>query len=141
MEALLALVLLALCLTPLLALQDSFNRRTAQTLEAAADASLMRSALAVLDDVNPAQTPRGEMALAPDLSVRWTAVARTPFKETLNAESEAGRYEVALYSVRIDIIAARAQTRRFEIDMIGWRPTASADATRSSALHTQFTSG
>ena len=83
-----------------------------------------RTALAILETVNPMAEPRGERALPGDLTVRWTSreVERKPGKGPSGAPLI---FDVGLYALEVSIVRDARIVDRFEVRRAGWVTTRS----------------
>lgn len=120
LEALVAVAILGLAFSSLLAFRQTLLRQTqkVEALERANTAS--RNALALLADVNPMAEPTGARPLQPGVTMTWRA---TP----LSAETAArayptglGDHRVALFRMDVRVESDDATLAAFSVERLGW---------------------
>ena len=72
-EVLVAVAVLGMALAPLVVVQGQIARTHQRYEESYARTTLQRNALAILQDMNPMQTPSGEIALDDENMLVWTS--------------------------------------------------------------------
>ena len=72
-EVLVAVAVLGMALAPLVVVQGQIARTHQRYEESYARTALQRNALAMLQDMNPMQTPSGEIALDDENTLIWTS--------------------------------------------------------------------
>jgi len=119
LEAIVAMVLMA---TSLLALYGwlststiSLNRAQAQT-HAVEDA---RSALAVVETINPMSEPQGERELPP-LLVRWQSTPVAQRRPGLSRIGMTTQFDFILYQVDVEVLRDGERVRDFSFRKAGW---------------------
>lgn len=119
LEAIVAMVIMA---TSLLALYSwlstntiALNRVRAQTLSLE-DA---RSALAVIETLNPSATPVGERTLGP-LLVRWSATPVADRRPGLTEAAMATQFDHELFELQVEVLRDGKQSREFRVRKAGW---------------------
>lgn len=119
LEAIVAMVIMA---TTLLALYSwlssstlSLNRAQAQAL-ALDDA---RSALEMMDRINPSQEPRGEHRLDP-LSIRWQARPAAELRHGMSSVGFPTQFDFQLYDLEVEVFRDERLIRSFNIRKTGW---------------------
>lgn len=120
-EVLVAVAVLGLALAPLIVVQGQIARTHARYEEAYARSTLQRNALALLQDMNPMQTPRGEIALDVENTLRWTSRALSPAARGSDHPIGDGAFDIALYAVDAEVLGPNAGVRlRFSTERVGW---------------------
>ncbi len=120
LEAMIALAIAAVCLAAIMGLQQQFvqSQRRAEAATAAAD--LKTSALALIREINPDERPEGEIALPPNLAVRWTSTPLTEPKISAGFPNGDGQFTVTLYRLNVEITGANgASLQTFEVERMG----------------------
>lgn len=119
LEAIVAMVVMA---TSLLALYGwlssstiALNRAQAQT-RAVEDA---RSALAVVETINPMREPSGERALPP-LVVRWQSRPVAERRPGLSRVGMTTQFDFILYQVDVEVLRDGDRVRDFSFRKAGW---------------------
>lgn len=127
LEAIVAMVILA---TSLVALYGwlSTNMISLQRAEARhAELADERSALALVDGINPMAEPEGERSLPP-LTVKWSSKPLTPTTTGLNGIGSTTLFDLALYDMEVTVVREGAAQQTFTVRKTGWV------ASRSSGL-------
>lgn len=126
MEALVAVALIGLALIPLASLQTEITRGHIRRAEILDRTTAVNNALALLRDVNPAETPQGSLPLGPDATMTWRA---RPITERTPATSQTGEqsFEIRLYEVSVELNTSRG-AYAFSIEQVGWRDPAATDS-------------
>lgn len=119
LEAIVALVVMA---TTLITLYGWLGSSTIALTRARANADALqdaRSALALVETINPMRQPSGERALDP-LTVRWDA---KPITDRRNGLSQAGLptpFDFILYDVKVEVLRDKRPVREFQVRRVGW---------------------
>lgn len=130
LEAIVALTVFSICA---LALYGWLAvNQTALSRVQASDASVRdaRSALAVLESVNPMAEPEGERELPSGLSVRWTSDEIVPRAPGTGPGGTQLIFDLALYELDVEVLREGREVRRFSLRRAGWesvRPLISDD--------------
>lgn len=127
LEAIVAMVILATSLvalygwlsTNMISLRRA-EARHAQLVDA-------RSALALVDGINPMAEPEGERSLPP-LTVRWSSRPLTPATTGLNGMGSITLFDFVLYGMQVTVAREGAAPQTFDVRKAGWV------ASRSSRL-------
>ncbi|HET6396413.1 MAG TPA: type II secretion system protein [Pseudoxanthomonas sp.] len=119
LEAIVAMVVMATALLTLYSWLStstlSLNRARAQT-QALADG---RTALALVEDINPMREPRGEREAGP-LAVRWESRPLTDRHPGLSQVGLPTQFDFILYEVEVEVLREGAPVRRFAFRKSGW---------------------
>ena len=119
LEAIVALTIMAMCLLALyawLATSTSAIRHVSAHAQALQDA---RTAVALMQTVNPMATPRGRRSL-PELEVRWEA---KPLSIRLFGMSEAygaTPFDFQLFDLDVSVLRGQRVVREFHMHKTGW---------------------
>lgn len=126
LEAIVAMVVMA---TSLLALYGwlssntiALNRAQAQT-RALEDA---RSALAVVETINPMSEPSGERELPP-LRVRWQSKPLADRRPGLSRIGMTNQFDFILYDVEVEVLRGGERVREFSFRKAGWEVVRAID--------------
>ena len=135
-EAIVALVIAALCLLAIFDLQQTFVKGEERAEHALLVSGLQSDASALMVDLNPSEQPTGVAPMAAGRRLQWTSAPLTGPRQGQGYPTGAGRFEVRLYRVQGDVLAADGQLlARVAFDRVGWRPVVAASAS-SPALRT-----
>ena len=122
LEAIVAMVIMATALLALYSWLSSstlaINRAQAQT-RALEDA---RTAMAILDDLNPLVEPAGEREIPP-LRVRWRSEALTERQPGLSQVGFPTQFDFILYDIHVEVWREQARVRDFSFRKAGWEIT------------------
>jgi Tfp pilus assembly protein PilV len=130
LEALVAVAIVALSLTPLIAIQVQIARTHARNDAARIAAVMQSNALAAIADLNPVAEASGERELAPGATVRWTSKQISTPVRGVGYPLGDGEFEVALFEVSVEARdPARATPLQFSVEKVGWRRAAVGGAT------------
>ncbi len=115
LEAIVALTLLGLALVPML----SFISESAGQLARVADTNerslAVQSAVALLDPINPMETPQGEEIIGQDLIIRWSSNLVIPPNDGPQIGMGLPGFRVGFYDVRVSLL--RNTNPWFEFDL------------------------
>ena len=121
-EALVALAVASMCLLALFGLQVQLTRAQRRYEAALARSEARRDILALVRDLNPAETPDGRAAVPPDGTLRWTSTPLTAARQGLDAAGAPAAYAVRLYRVDATLTTADGRVRdSLSVDLMGWR--------------------
>lgn len=119
LEAIVAMVVMA---TALLALYSWLSTSTLGLRRAQAQAQALedaRTALALVEDVNPMHEPQGERAVPP-LLVRWQARPVTDRRQGLSRAGMPTQFDFILYDMRVEVLRDGSPVRDFSFRKAGW---------------------
>lgn len=121
LEAMIALAIAAVCLGAVFQLQYQLvngQRRYEATLKRV---ELQRNALVLLREVNPQAQPTGEIALPPDMTLRWTSEPISEGRTSAGVPRGDGGFYVQLYRVDAEALSARGELiQAFSLERLGW---------------------
>jgi len=120
LEAIVALTIFSICTMALYGWL-SVNVNALSRVEARAAAVRDgRTALAVLEAVNPMKEPEGERALPGGLQVRWTSKEVQPRQSGKGPAGNTLVFDLALYEVTVTVLRAGREVNRFAVRRAGW---------------------
>jgi prepilin-type N-terminal cleavage/methylation domain-containing protein len=121
-EALVALVVAALCLLAVFDLQQTFTKGEERAEHALLVSGLQADAAALLTDLNPTLRPSGAAPMAAGRRLQWSSEPLGAPRQGQGFPAGAGRFEVRLYRVQGDILAPDGRLlARVAFDRVGWR--------------------
>lgn len=127
LEALAAVAIVAIALTPLIALQSYVARTHLRHDQIYERTRLQRNAFALLRDLNPSTQPEGAIELEAGVRMSWVSRAKTAPTLVAGYPIGDGEFDVTLFEVQVLIENARGEEKaRFAIDRVGWQPRGSA---------------
>jgi prepilin-type N-terminal cleavage/methylation domain-containing protein len=135
LEAIVALTIMGLALVPL----ATFVSQSADQLERVAASNersiAMRSAIAILDPVNPYATPQGETTIGDEITVSWTSTQIIPPADRPQLGSGLPAFRVGFYDVKVSLMRD-GSTPWFDFDLrkIGYQRISTNPFARSSSL-------
>ncbi len=125
LEAIVALTLLGLALVPML----SFISESAGQLSRVADTNerslALQAAVALLDPINPMETPQGEESLGQDLIVRWSSNIVIPPNDGPQIGMGLPGFRVGFYNVRVSLLRRTDPWFEFDLRKAGYQKLAS----------------
>ncbi len=120
LEALVALVLIAVTLIPLYEWVGRSLAAATRTADVTRQAEAELSALAVISRVNPMEEPNGSVEVG-GYRIRWQATAKTDPVDNIGYPRGVGLYQVALYEVRTEVLRGNERWFEIRVDQIGYR--------------------
>lgn len=120
LEAIVALTIFSICAMALygwLAVNQSALIRV-QARDAAVREG--RSALAVLETVNPMAEPTGERELPGDVVVRWTSTEIVERQPGTSSSGSQQVFDLALYEMDVRVLRAGRDINQFSVRRAGW---------------------
>lgn len=121
-EALVALTIAALTLTAVFELQSQLVRSQERASRVIEQVASQENALALLRDLNPMETPEGEIVIPDGDTIRWTSEARGPPRLNTGFPTGDGLYQVQRHTVTVTITRARgAAPPPLVFDRLGYR--------------------
>ena len=79
-----------------------------------------RTALAVLEAVNPMAEPQGTRRLPGELEVRWTSREIRPRQSAKGPAGNTLVFDVALYELTVTVLRGQREVNRFSLRRAGW---------------------
>lgn len=118
-EVLIASAILMMSIGVLLQLFGSGLDRVSRAGEQAHLLTVKRVIINTLDGINPAEMAEAE-GMAEGLNYSWKAAVDEPYRQVKNVPGNL-RYELALFSINIDIERAGGKHHQFVYRRIGWK--------------------
>lgn len=119
LEAIIALTIMA---TTLLALYSWLSTNTIALNRTRAVAYALqdaRTALAVVETINPMEQPRGEREMPP-LDIRWVARPITERRTGMSRSGTPTQFDLMLYEVGVEVFRDDVLSREFTVRKAGW---------------------
>jgi prepilin-type N-terminal cleavage/methylation domain-containing protein len=121
-EVLVALAIVAVGMVSILGLQHQLVLGQHRYESALAKADLERSALVLLQAVNPMATPTGEKQLPPNVTVQWVGEPLGVARRNAGLPSGDGNFLVQLYRLKVIVTdRAAARSQAFTVEQLGWQ--------------------
>lgn len=79
-----------------------------------------RTALAVLEAVNPMAEPEGSRTLPGELEVRWSSRELRPRQSAKGPSGNTLVFDVALYELSVTVLRQKREVNRFTVRRAGW---------------------
>ena len=122
LEALVALVIAAVCLASIFELQHQLVDGQRRYERALAKAQVRRDMLTLLRDMNPQDTPSGTSSLGPNLTLRWSSQSISDNANNVGFPNGQGTFTVQLYRVLAEAVDQNGRTTdSFSLDRLGWQ--------------------
>lgn len=129
-EALVALAIAAMTMTAIFQLQVQMARGQQRAQAVLQQVTRQENALALVRDINFMERPSGQFAVPGEDVIRWRAEPRGTPRRTI-ATGTAGRYEVQLYEVTVQIERPGGRSPPdIVIERVGWRRLDTAETVR-----------
>ena len=121
-EALVALTIAALVLGAIFELQIQMVRGQQRAVDAIEQVAAQENALALTRDLNPMQSPAGEIALADGDTIRWSSTAKGDPVTNTGFPTGDGLFSVQLFTVTVEVerLSGRSPAPMI-FDRLGWR--------------------
>lgn len=119
LEAIIALTIMASTLLVLYGWLSSSALALGRVQENAVLLQDMRSAVAVVDTLNPMDRPEGEMRSG-DLTISWTSTPLTDIRLAITRSNLPSAFDVRLFEMNVRVERANTQAREFQIRRAGW---------------------
>lgn len=120
LEAVVALAILAAAGMALFAAISQSIQMLGRAESARAQDAALRDALAVIGQVNPMETPRGEESLG-SFAMRWDSRLVEPELDGATGHLQPGLHRLGLYEVRIELLQGTATVREAVVRRSGYR--------------------
>lgn len=126
LEAIVALVILSMVAMALYGLQNA-NLFTMQRAEAHASSNeATRSALAVIDTINPMDTPKGDRTVGA-LEVAWQAEPVEPVKTGVSISGLPSLFDLGLFNVHVKVTEGPRTVTAFDVRQVGYKQVRSVE--------------
>lgn len=120
LEAIVALTILAAVGMALFAAMHQSVQMVARAERSRVADSAMRNAMAWVETINPAETPRGEERLG-DVIMRWEAEPIEPPRDAMTGYLQAGLYQVGLYDLRVQLLLDGQPLTETHVRRVGYK--------------------
>jgi general secretion pathway protein I len=120
LEAVVALAILAAAGMALFAAISQSIQMLSRAEAARGQDAALRDALAVIGQVNPMHTPRGEEPLGP-FAMRWDSRLVEPELDGATGYLQPGLHRLGLYEVRIELLQGATTVREAVVRRAGYR--------------------
>jgi prepilin-type N-terminal cleavage/methylation domain-containing protein len=121
-EALIALAIASVALLVILNLQGEMAIAQRHLDRSLYQSNLQRSAIAMLQDVNPEAVPSGEIDISSDAKLTWTSQPISNERLSTGFPTGNGAWLVRLYRLSVHIVDNDAHpVADFQFDRVGWR--------------------
>ncbi len=122
-EALVALTIAAITLTAVFELQSQLVRSQERASRVIEQVAAQENALALLRDLNPMETPQGEIVIPDGDTIRWTSEPLGQPRLNTGFPTGDGLYQVQRHAVTVTIERARgaASPPPMTFDRLGYR--------------------
>jgi len=101
-EAIVAMAILGAAMLPIMALLSQSINQINKIAESNAQSAAKNSALAVIDSVNPMNTPTGEINMG-DFNLVWSSEPIVPPNKNIKIGTGLAGYSVAFYIVKVEL--------------------------------------
>jgi len=119
LEAIIALTIMASTLLVLYGWLSSSALALGRVQDNALRLQDMRSALAVVDTLNPMDEPAGETRSG-DLLISWTSTPLTDVRLAITRSNLPSAFDVRLFDMDVRAERANGQVRQFQVRRAGW---------------------
>jgi len=120
LEAIVALAILATAGLALFAAMSQSVQMVQRAQQARDADAVLRNALAIIDRVNPMESPAGSMPLG-DYELRWQSELVEPALDSDTGQLHPGYFEVGLYQVHLELWRGNAMARDLTLRRAGYR--------------------
>jgi Tfp pilus assembly protein PilV len=122
LEALAALLILAVALGPIFSLRAQSAQAISRQQETLRNINADRNMLALISRINVMAEPNGERQVDGYAQISWRATPISDERETLAYRGERGSFIIALYRVEVTIQSpGRIDPHTLVLDQVGWR--------------------
>jgi prepilin-type N-terminal cleavage/methylation domain-containing protein len=121
-EALIALAIAGIGLIALFTLQQQLVDGQRRYERALVHAQMRRNIMGTLRDLNPLDSPRGQVQMPPTETLRWASFAISPLRRSAGVPSGDGSFNVALFTVQAQLIDGSGKVLdQVSFDRLGWQ--------------------
>ena len=121
LESLIALAIIAVTLIPICDMQISLLEKVRRQDAVRQQVADIRNGLVLLQAINVMERPAGRIAIGSGRYLRWSAVAETRVRRSLQFLQGEGSFDVALFRVSSRIEGGIGSTTSFEVEQVGWK--------------------
>lgn len=119
LEAIVALTIMATCLLALYAWLSTSTFAITRVRASAFSLQDARTAMAVIETVNPMAEPDGNRKLPP-LEIRWKARPVTDLRMGMSRSGTATQFDFRLFDLDVEVVRDNAVVRDFSVRKTGW---------------------
>ena len=119
LEAIVALTIMATCLLALYAWLSTSTFAITRVRASAFALQDARTAMAVIETVNPMAEPDGNRKLPP-LEIRWKARPVTDLRMGMSRSGTATQFDFRLFDLDVEVVRDNAVVRDFSVRKTGW---------------------
>lgn len=120
LEAVVALAILAAAGLALFAAMGQSMQMVGRAEDSRTADAAMRNALAWVEQLNPMETPSGELQFLP-YTVSWTSALVEPARSSATGYLQPGLHDVGLYRLHLVLRRDSVVVREFDVRRIGYR--------------------
>lgn len=132
-EAIVAMAIVGMAALPILLLISQSLDQLTRAADANERASAMQSAIAIIDPINPMNTPSGEISMG-TISFTWTSEALVAPNDGPQIGAGLAGYIVGFYSVKIDMTKMENPWFSFDMRKVGYKKLQSGSPFGGSGL-------
>lgn len=125
LEAVVALAILAAAGLALFAAMGQSMQMVGRAEDSRTADAAMRNALAWVEQLNPMETPSGDLEFPP-YTVSWTSALVEPVRPSATGYLHPGLHDVGLYRLDLTVRRDGAVVREFDVRRIGYRQVRAA---------------
>lgn len=119
-EAVVAMVVIGMASIPISMLISQSLDQLSRVVEANARANAIESALAVIDPMNPMDTPSGEIEMG-DISMLWESTVLVPPNPSVQIGASLAGQSIGFYNVDINMVKNNRPWFSFSLRKVGFR--------------------
>lgn len=119
LEAIVALTIMATCLLALYAWLSTSTFAITRVHASAFSLQDARTAMAVIETINPMAEPDGNRKLPP-LEIRWKARPVTDLRMGMSRSGTATQFDFRLFDLDVEVVRDNAVVRDFSVRKTGW---------------------
>lgn len=119
-EAIVAMAIVGMAALPIMLLISQSLDQLTRASDANERASAMQSVIAIIDPMNPMNTPSGEISMG-SISFTWTAETLVPPNDGVQIGAGLAGYTVGFYNVKIDMNKMEEPWFTFDMRKVGYK--------------------
>lgn len=118
-EAVVALVVIGMASVPITLLISQSIDQLSRVADANARASAVESALALIDPINPLETPSGEIDMG-EISLLWESEVLVAPNTDIKIGAMLASYNIGFYDVQVDLLKEQSPWFSFSVRKVGY---------------------
>jgi prepilin-type N-terminal cleavage/methylation domain-containing protein len=122
LEAIVALTIIGITLVPAMSFIAQASRQISAAAESNRRVRAQEAVLALNDVLNPLLTPEGEVALSPQLTVRWQSEVLVDPTQSQRLGGRLSGYNVGFYAVTFSLVENDKDWFSLTTRKVGYRP-------------------